>query len=604
MRLISLSARQLYATEVSRLNNHMKAYTCEANAQIVLALLRAHNIRKVVASPGATNVSLVGSMQSDPFFEMYSAVDERSAAYMACGLAAETGERVVLTCTGATAARNYLPGLTEAYYRKLPILAITSTQPVCRVGHLVAQVTDRSQKPKDTVKCSVALPVVKDDEDFWECECKVNQAILALTQNGGGPSHINLPTKYSERFDVTELPKCRAMLRIGQSDAMPEMPQGRVAVFIGSHLPWTSDQTEALDNFCRAHNGVVMCDHTSGYKGKFRVLSALLGGQRRFEKSSLAPDLLVHLGEVSGDYYGIQTTAKEIWRVSEDGEIRDTYRKLTKIFEMPEQAFFRHYAKNQQDPKTEYFDVWQSEIQKLRAAVDDPPFSNIWLASKLAHRIPVGSVVHFGILNSLRAWNFFELPESVTSFSNVGGFGIDGGLSSLIGAALADPNKLYFGVIGDLAFFYDMNSLGNRHVGRNIRILLVNNGKGTEFRLYGHHAHHFGEDGDDFIAAAGHFGNKSPVLVKHYAEDLGFEYFAAHDKTGAEKQFDRFLNPLMTDRPMIFEVFTNSEEESSALQKMLTMVDSPATAKSSIAKIAKNVLGVEGTKAVKKLLGR
>ena len=104
-------------------------YTSERNVQIVLALLKANNIKKVVASPGATNESIVASMQYDPYFEMYSCVDERSAAYMACGLAAESGEIVVLSCTGATSSRNYLPGLTEAYYRKLPILAITSSMP-------------------------------------------------------------------------------------------------------------------------------------------------------------------------------------------------------------------------------------------------------------------------------------------------------------------------------------------------------------------------------------------------------------------------------------------------------------------------------------------
>ena len=117
-----------------------KYYTNEKNAQIVLSLLKAHGIKRVIASPGTTNMALVGSMQQDPYFEMYSAVDERSAAYMACGLAAETSEPVVISCTGATASRNYLPGLTEAFYRKLPILSITSTQPISRVGHHMAQI--------------------------------------------------------------------------------------------------------------------------------------------------------------------------------------------------------------------------------------------------------------------------------------------------------------------------------------------------------------------------------------------------------------------------------------------------------------------------------
>ena len=103
--------------------------TAERNVQIVLSLLKENGIRKVIASPGATNESLVASMQNDPYFEMYSCVDERSAAYMACGLAVESREIVVLSCTGATSSRNYLPGLTEAYYRHIPILAICIQSP-------------------------------------------------------------------------------------------------------------------------------------------------------------------------------------------------------------------------------------------------------------------------------------------------------------------------------------------------------------------------------------------------------------------------------------------------------------------------------------------
>lgn len=95
------------------------------NVQIVLYLLKRYGIRKVIASPGTQNMELVVSMQRDSFFEMYSAADERSAAYMACGLSAESNEPVVLSCTGATASRNYLPGLTEAYYRHLKIIATT-----------------------------------------------------------------------------------------------------------------------------------------------------------------------------------------------------------------------------------------------------------------------------------------------------------------------------------------------------------------------------------------------------------------------------------------------------------------------------------------------
>ena len=104
----------------------MNKYTERKNILILIALLKGHGIKKIVISPGTTNMMFVASVQQDSWFEIISAADERSAAYIACGLAHESGEPVVLSCTGATASRNYLPGLTEAYYRKLPVLAVTS----------------------------------------------------------------------------------------------------------------------------------------------------------------------------------------------------------------------------------------------------------------------------------------------------------------------------------------------------------------------------------------------------------------------------------------------------------------------------------------------
>ena len=156
-------------------------YTSERNAQIVIALLKNHGIRKVIASPGTTNICLIASMQQDPYFEIYSAADERSAGYIACGMAAESGEPVVISWTGATASRNYMPALTEAFYRKLPVLAITSSRRNYRIGHNFDQVTDRTQLPKDVAKLSVQVPLVYDNESEWADIIAVNKAILELT---------------------------------------------------------------------------------------------------------------------------------------------------------------------------------------------------------------------------------------------------------------------------------------------------------------------------------------------------------------------------------------------------------------------------------------
>ena len=166
-------------------------YTTERNIQILIGLMKAHNVKKIIVSPGSTNITFVASLRQDPYFEMYSAPDERSAAYMACGLAAESKVPVALSCTGATASRNYVPGLTEAYYRKLPVLAITSTQHMGQIGQYIPQVIDRTECMNDIVNLSVQIPIIHDEMDAWSVNVSLNKALLELYHRGGGPVHIN-----------------------------------------------------------------------------------------------------------------------------------------------------------------------------------------------------------------------------------------------------------------------------------------------------------------------------------------------------------------------------------------------------------------------------
>lgn len=575
-------------------------YTSERNVQIVIALLKAHGIRKVIASPGTTNMTFVESIQNDSWFEIYSSADERSAAYIACGLAAESGEPVVISCTGATASRNYLPGMTEAYYRKLPVLAITSHRGDDAIGHLWDQQIDRRSIPNDVALCSVTVPLVKDECDARYCFNEASKAILALTQHGGGPAHINMHTGYSTDFSVKELPAVRKIERLTAFSELPELVAGkRVAIFIGSHKPFTSSETETIDHFCAAHNGVVFCDHTSGYRGKYETHFSIFFTQDNYRSPLLDFDILIHLGEVSGDL--IKANIKEVWRVCEDGELRNTFGCLSKIFEMPEEYFFKAYTPDKYEVQTNFYDACQAELAEAYAKIPDLPFSNVWIAQQIHDKLPDNCKFFMGIYNSLRSYNFFPLPKSVESSCNVGGFGIDGGLSTLVGASLANPDRLHIGVFGDLAFFYDMNVLGNRHVGNNVRILLVNNGKGNEFRNYGHYCSVLGEDADPYIAAAGHYGNKSLNLVRHYAQDLGYAYYSAAGKEEFLSALPHFLAPAISDKPVIFEVFTNTEGESGALEAIKGLV---SDTRSVIENKLRGALGQKGIATIKKIINK
>ena len=576
-------------------------YSAETNVLYLLALLKAHKIRNIIVSPGTTNFTFVGSVQNDPYFNIISCVDERSAAYMACGIASVTKEPVVISCTGATASRNYLPGMTEAFYRKLPILAVTCTRNIAQLHQNIDQMIDRSVIQKDVAKKSIYLPIPHSEDDKWGCRVKINDALLELRRDGFGPVHINMTTEYNQDFSVKHLPDVSPIYRYTFQDELPQIPNGKIAIFVGAHYEWDSELTQAVEEFCEKYNAVVLCSQQSNYKGKYGVFINLITEQKSFSYEK--PDLLIHIGDVCAN---ATVNCISSWRINPDGEIRDTFRKLRLVFQMSELSFFSYYNKIKQDKKEQnYYLYFQNLYEKflLKLSETDIPFSNIWAAKELYSHLPQNSIIFLGILNSLRAWNYFKTDSSVLAYSNTGGFGIDGGVSSMVGASMVRSDRICFMITGDLAFFYDLNSIGNRQIGKNIRILLVNNAIGEEFK------HNmtvitkagFQEEANYYMAAQGHFGNKSKTLVKDYSEALGFNYLSASNKSEFKQNIKNFTDSNLTDGPILFEIFTDYKDETDAIEKLQTL-ETNTSGKSK--KLVKKILGKKGIQVIKKVLDK
>lgn len=552
-------------------------YSVEKNVLYLISFLKAKKIRYIIASPGTTNINFVKSIQSDDFFTIYSCVDERSAGYMACGLSAALNEPIVLTCTGATASRNYLPGITEAFYRKLKIISVTAAQPFNRIGMDIAQVIDRSIQPSDTYLFTSKLPVPITKENEYDLLIRLNKGFQKLEELGG-PIHFDLETTYNEDFSIQSLPEIKIIETINYEDKFPDLHIQKISIVIGSHKSFSQDEIDQIDIFCEKYNAVVLCDHTSSYNGKYKILHSIVSSQRYYFDEKLIPNLTIYLGNISGDSSIHTYLGYQIWKVNTDGLIKDTYRKLTHVFKMKDDSFFRFYNSKVNNNNLSFFKLWKSTQTKITNMINDNlPYSNIFSAMKLHKLLPKNSTIHFGILNSLRSWNFFELDNSIKSFCNVGGFGIDGNLSTFIGSSFAySKDTLNFLIIGDLAFFYDLNSLGNRHISNNLRILLINNGVGTEFKNFNHRAAKFKNSivVDDLIAAKGHFGNKSPTLVRSFCESLGFTYISANSKEEFQGKINSFISTKI-NKPIIFELFTNDFDESKALESITSLIKSP-----------------------------
>ncbi|MDE6449367.1 MAG: hypothetical protein K2L41_04715 [Muribaculaceae bacterium] len=92
----------------------------------VAALLAAHGVKRAVVSPGSRNAPLIEALDSVSPMHLTVVIDERSAAFMALGMASVTGECVALVCTSGSAMLNYAPALAEAYYRHIPLVVISA----------------------------------------------------------------------------------------------------------------------------------------------------------------------------------------------------------------------------------------------------------------------------------------------------------------------------------------------------------------------------------------------------------------------------------------------------------------------------------------------
>lgn len=577
-------------------------YTILENARIVISLLKAHNIRHIVLSPGGSNIPIVQGVQQDPYFKCYSVVDERSAMYFAIGLYLKTGEIVATSCTTANATRNYIPGLTEAFYKHVPILAITMSKHPMYLSQDYMQCPIQTSLPVDAVKKSYSLPRINDKYDRELCIRTANEAILELTHNGMGPVQLNIEELDSETWHFSEgaqLPDVRMIQRFSKIESDLNLSKKKIMLLIGEHRPFAEEEIDAIESFCDAYNVFVYTNHLSNYHGKYAIPANLIlaGMTQDVFDEIYKPDILITIGGITGDYaiynklFATTGNGIEHWRVAEDGNVVDTYNLLTKIYQCNLTDFFGNLNKNENSAHR-YWEMWNELYNNLDYMVE-LPFSNFYAAQQLHNKIPKNSFMNYAILNSLRSWLYFPVDPSIKCFSNVGAFGIDGCMSTFIGQSVV-TDELCFLIVGDLSFFYDMNSIGIRHIKNNIRILLVNNNGGVEFKLGDLQ---YRTDVGSYIAADGHFKNACG-----WAKTQGFMYLEAHDK----EEFDLHINEFVSENenPIIFEIFTQPEDEKKA---GFMMIDNNRTntaieqVKEELKKKVKSVLGDKNTSKLKEI---
>ena len=572
-------------------------YTTVKNVQILISLLKQHNIKYFVNSPGSRNTPLVHSIENDPEFKCYSIVDERSAAYFALGLSEALNEPVCVTCTAATATCNYAPAIKEAYERNIQLIALTADRERYEMFQMKEQLINQVNMYNEFVKFAIDVPEVKNQEDELYANRIINEALLELNHNGKGPIQINYSVVNWGNFSVSEIPKQRLIKRFNKEDLNPNVlkkeldSNRRIIFYIGMDITENDELNKILNVIEKEYNCVVLYDNYSNISGKYFINASVLGECiTSDEMKKMLPDIIISIGTVFYSpirYFFRKSSYKiEHWQISEDGMINDGFKKLTRIYECSAIDFLNSIDNKKITNNHQYYNVWKKRIDEVK--YNNLGYTNFSVIKEFCNKVPEKSIVHASVLNAIRISNYFGFKKSVRCYANVGADGIDGALSTFIGEANASK-ELAFLLIGDLSFLYDLNSI-NYINKENMRILVINNYAGAEF--YKNFGLKMIPTLDKHIAARHHTKIENAILSKN------IKYIKAENQVELEKGLNKLVNK--SDKPIILEVFTDANTDANTLKKFWKD-NKKEGFKGYIKNVLKKILSVEQINSLKKM---
>lgn len=531
-------------------------------------------IRHAVISPGSRSAPLVIAFRTRADITCVQVIDERSAGFIALGMAQQLQAPVVLICTSGSAVLNYGPAISEAYYQRIPLLVVTADRPEEWVDQGEGQAIRQRDVLALHMRNSLHLPRRCDDDlARWHAGRLINEAINSTLVPVPGPVHLNVPFEEPlyGRASPPEPPTRSIHQVLTESFILPEQARWliqqlstsrRVMVLAGQGV-WSKELNRQLATLARLPQCVVLTESTSNLNDPAfiahidRVLPAIPAPGKqvegRAEAGTFAPDLLITFGGavVSKRIKGLlrQWHPAQHWHVDAGQRHHDTYQGLSHDIAVDPEIFFAQLATHVQSAESIYAAAWEHIDRHTTLLhhqfVGNAPWSDLTALARIMGRIPAGSVVHLANSTPARYAQLFERGEGVHHFSNRGTSGIDGCSSTAVGAAHVSqrPNTL---ITGDIAFLYDSNAFWNDLRPANLRVIVMDNGGGNIFRYIP------GPDSDPellpwFEAPHG----RDPLVL---AKSFGLRCLEATDMAGLVDALNRLYDG--TDGPAVIVVRT------------------------------------------------
>ncbi|GAB4395493.1 MAG: 2-succinyl-5-enolpyruvyl-6-hydroxy-3-cyclohexene-1-carboxylic-acid synthase [Microscillaceae bacterium] len=555
------------------------------------------NLRHVVLSPGSRVAPLALGFIRHPFIETSTRSDERAAAYTALGRAlqalsdyhkgpnTEALPLVGLACTSGTAALNYAPAVAEAFFQQIPLVVFTADRPPEWIGQADNQAIRQDNLYGPHVKGFFLMPTDTLNPDAkWQAERMLNEALLLAATPPFGPVHLNVPFRepfypapgqawsYPPKARLHRRPATQTILaKPAWAELMNEWEDSERKLIVAGQNFYQPSLSQALQHLQEDYKIPVMGDITANLS---TLIGPLIQHQDIFlsqQNPDLQPDLLITFGQalLSKALKGFlrQARPRQHWHVQAAAPIPDPLQSLTHWIPMEPAVFFsqlyqdldfKNLLQEGDDENAPFFKVWQEAnreaakfLQRYSFADDD--FSELRLVGAILEKLPPGSLLHLANSMPVRYANLWGLkpanPSSTPTevFANRGTSGIDGCLSTAVGAALAAPSRLVVLLTGDLAFFYDRNGLWHNENCPNLRIILLNNHGGNIFRMIDGPAHQ--------PELEVYFETQQKLQAENTARDFDLEYHKAQSWPEMQAILATFFEP--SARPKILELETD-----------------------------------------------
>jgi 2-succinyl-5-enolpyruvyl-6-hydroxy-3-cyclohexene-1-carboxylate synthase len=579
-------------------------------ANIFVDELIRSGLKHVCFVPGSRHTPLILAFaKHKDSIKIYSHLDERSASFFALGMALALDEPVAMVCTSGSAGANFFPAIIEAHQSRVPLIVLTADRPHELRQSGANQTIDQVKMFGDFVLWFYDAPLPEENPPDVALRNLRTLAARTLAKSNGirkGVVHINMPFRKPLEPDVdnqfsefallerdlafTKVDTANQYMRSGSYEIskseilriLKEYERGLIvcAPRIEPYYELDSDRNELVDTTVLS---ILKLSHTLGYPiiadslshVRFNSISSYFMPIASYENlsselllSQFRPDVIIRLGQVPtskvlnqfltlADFkHSISVTCSGEW--SDDSHLFTHQIHANVGFWCDELNFdfrsgndlFKRDGKSMLSP---FVQLDKETWQVIDHEIETGAYFDGGVVYDVVDLIPNESTLFAGNSLPVRHLDQFGKPTNkrIYAYSNRGASGIDGNISTALGAGAARPDKPLVAILGDITFYHDMNGLLAVHrCGVPITIVLLNNDGGGIFHRLPI-SQHDPDFTDYFVTAHG-------LDYSHSAKLYGLDYVRADTRD----EFRQAFTESVTHRKStIIEVHTNAQAD-------------------------------------------